>query len=63
MSETKSILTDIDQIVKRRLECFEVRLDRIDDRLDRIDTELRGLRNDLPSIVAETMREVLKEQP
>jgi hypothetical protein len=31
-------------------------------RLDRIEGDLKGLRRDLPSIVAEAMREVLKER-
>lgn len=35
------------------------RLDRIDGRLDRIEAEVKGLRNDMPSIVAEAMREVM----
>lgn len=38
-----------------------LRLDRIDGRLDRVEGELKGLRSDLPLIVADTMREVLKE--
>lgn len=31
-------------------------------RLDRIETDLKGLRKDLPAIIAETMREVLREK-
>lgn len=31
-------------------------------RLDRIEVDVQGLRNDLPTILAETMREVLREQ-
>ena len=38
------------------------RLDKIDGRLDHLDTGLRGLRTDMPKIVADTMREVLREQ-
>lgn len=29
-------------------------------RLDRVETEVKGLRSDMPSIVADAMREVLK---
>ena len=38
------------------------RLDKIDGRLDHLDTGLRGLRTDMPKIVGDTMREVLREQ-
>jgi hypothetical protein len=31
-------------------------------RLERIEADIRNLRRDLPSIIAETMREVLREQ-
>lgn len=31
-------------------------------RLERIEADLNGLRRDLPSIIGETMREVLREQ-
>lgn len=33
-----------------------------DARFDRLEAELRNLRRDLPGIVAETMREVLREE-
>jgi hypothetical protein len=31
-------------------------------RIEKVDTELRGLRRDMPKIVGDTMREVLREQ-
>jgi hypothetical protein len=34
----------------------------MDGRLDRVETEIRGLRTDLPRIVGDTMREVLRER-
>ena len=49
-------------IIKSRLGAHDTRFDRHDARFDRIETELRNLRRDLPTIVAETMREVLKER-
>jgi tetrahydromethanopterin S-methyltransferase subunit G len=44
------------------------RVERIEEKVDRLETDLRGLRNDfnssqtkLPGIIAEVMREVLRE--
>jgi hypothetical protein len=48
--------------VEGRLDQMDGRLDRMDGRLDRVETEIRGLRHDMPRIVGETMREVLREQ-
>lgn len=45
-----------------RFDTHDARFDRHDARFDRLETELRNLRRDLPTIVAETMREVLKER-
>jgi chromosome segregation ATPase len=55
--------------IRSRLDRIEARLDRHDSRFDRLDAELQSLRNelrslrtDLPQIVADTMREVLRER-
>jgi septal ring factor EnvC (AmiA/AmiB activator) len=55
--------------VKTRLDRVEEKVDRLDKKIDRIDGRLghveaglRGLRTDMPTIVADTMREVLREQ-
>jgi len=47
---------------EQRFDKVDDSLDRIDGRLDRVETGLRGLRSDMPKIVGETMREVLREQ-
>ena len=38
------------------------RLDRIEIDVREVKTDIKSLRNDLPGIIAETMREVLREQ-
>lgn len=43
-----------------QLDRVDGRLDRVDGRLDRIDTELRQLRDDMPSIVGDAVREVMR---
>src|SRR3954453_22174693 len=55
--------------IRSRLDRIEARLDRHDARFERFEgerqslrMELRSLRSDLPQIVAETMREVLRER-
>ena len=48
--------------VDQHFDKVDGRLDKIDGRLDHLDTGLRGLRTDMPKIVADTMREVLREQ-
>ncbi len=45
-----------------RFDKLDDRLDKIDSRLDHVDTSMRGLRTDMPKIVGDTMREVLREQ-
>ena len=47
---------------EERFDKVDDRLDKIDGRLDHLDTGLRGLRTDMPKIVGDTMREVLREQ-
>jgi hypothetical protein len=48
--------------VDQRFDNVDSGLDKIDGRLDHFDIGLRGLHTDMPKIVAETMREVLREQ-
>jgi len=48
--------------VEQRFDKIDQRFDRVDGRLDRVEGGLRGLRVDMPGIVAETMREVLRER-
>jgi predicted nuclease with TOPRIM domain len=45
-----------------RFDKVEGRMDRLEVKVDRLESEVVGLRRDLPTIVAETMREVLREQ-
>ena len=45
-----------------RFDKLEGRFDKLEGRMDRLEGEVVGLRRDLPTIVAETMREVLREQ-
>jgi chromosome segregation ATPase len=54
--------------VKTRVDRIEEKVDRLEQKVDRLETDLRGLRSDfnssqekLPGIVAEVMREVLRE--
>jgi tetrahydromethanopterin S-methyltransferase subunit G len=39
------------------------RLDKVDGRVDRLEKGVRTLREDMPGIVASTMRDVLRERP
>jgi hypothetical protein len=54
--------------VKTRVDRIEEKVDRLDQKVDRLETDLRGLRSDfnssqekLPGMIAEVMREVLRE--
>jgi chromosome segregation ATPase len=54
--------------LEERADRIENRLDRVEQRLDRVESDLKALRADiktfrqeLPGIIAETMREVLRE--
>ena len=47
--------------IKTRLDRVETRLDGVELELRGVKYELAGLRKELPGIVADTMREVLKE--
>lgn len=47
--------------VEGRLDKVEGRLDRVENRLGRVESGLDGLREDLPGIVGEAMRAVLRE--
>jgi hypothetical protein len=44
------------------LAILKSRVDRLEQKVDRVETELISLKKDLPFIVAEAMREVLREQ-
>jgi tetrahydromethanopterin S-methyltransferase subunit G len=45
-----------------RLDKVEGRLDRVEGRLGRVEAEVRQLREELPTVVGDVMREVLREQ-
>jgi hypothetical protein len=47
---------------EQRFDHVDRRFDQLDGRLDRVEIGLRGLRTDMPKIVGDTMREVLREQ-
>ena len=48
--------------VKSRLDRVETRLDRLEQKLDALRNAFDGFRRDLPKIVGQTMREVLRER-
>ncbi len=48
--------------VDGRLDRVDGRFDRVDARLDRIETDVRGLREDLPEIVGDAVRAVLRPE-
>ncbi len=48
--------------IDTRLDRMDGRLDRMEGRLGKVETEVRSLREDLPSVVGDVMREVLREQ-
>ncbi len=48
--------------IDQRFNRIDGKLDTLDERLDHIDTNLQRLRTDMPKIVADTLREVLREQ-
>ena len=47
---------------EKRFDQVDGKLDKIDGRLDRVEGGVRGLRTDMPKIVGDSMREVLREQ-
>jgi archaellum component FlaC len=54
--------------VKTRVDRIEGKVDRLEQKVDRLETDVRGLRSDfnssqekLPGVIAEAMREVLRE--
>jgi hypothetical protein len=47
---------------EQRFDKVDQRFDKVDGRLDKVEKEVRGLRADMPKIVGDTMREVLREQ-
>jgi hypothetical protein len=48
--------------VDGRFDRVDGRLDKVEGRLDRVETEVRQLREELPTVVGDVMREVLREQ-
>jgi predicted nuclease with TOPRIM domain len=48
--------------VEGRLDRVEGRLGGVEGRLDRVESEIRQLREELPTVVGDVMREVLREQ-
>jgi archaellum component FlaC len=48
--------------VDGRLDKVEGSLDKVDSRLDHVEKSIKDLRHDMPSIVGDTMREVLRER-
>lgn len=48
--------------IRSRLEVHDMRFDSHDARFDRLEAEIRSLRSDLPGIVAERLREALRER-
>ena len=46
-----------------RLDKVDSRFDRVDGRLDRLESGLRGLREDMPGIVGDAVRAVLRKTP
>ena len=64
-AKTEQRFDEVDQRfdqVDTKLDKIDGKVDRFDGRLDHVETGLRGLRTDMPKIVGETMREVLREQ-
>jgi hypothetical protein len=50
------------EAVDGRLDKMDGRLDKMDGRLDRLDTGLRRLREEMPGIVGDAMRTVIRER-
>jgi uncharacterized protein YoxC len=48
--------------VDGRLDKVDGRLDKVDSRLDRVEKGVKDLRHDMPGIVGDAMREVLRER-
>lgn len=64
-AETDERLDKIDNRldkVDKRLDKIDNRLDKVDNRLDRVECGIKSLRDDLPGIVGDAVREVLRDQ-
>ena len=46
---------------EERFKKVDGRFDKVDGRLDRVESEVRGLRKDMPGIVSDAVRAVLRE--
>ena len=62
-------LLEFQEQTDQRFDKIDRQFDKVDARLDRVETEVRGLkvevaslRKDLPAVVGDVMREVLREQ-
>jgi hypothetical protein len=59
-------LLSFEEKTDNKLREYDSRFDQIEaglgGRIDKVETELRGLRPDMPKVVGDTMREVLREQ-
>jgi hypothetical protein len=47
--------------IDRKFDAIDGRLDKVDGRLDRVDTGLRRLREEMPGIVGDAVRAVMRE--
>ena len=45
---------------EQRFDAIDVRFDKVDSRLDRLDTGIRKLRDDMPGIVGDAVRTVIR---
>ena len=50
-------LLSFEEKTQKKLQEHDGRFDKVDGRFDRLETQIRGLRIDMPKIVADTMRE------
>jgi hypothetical protein len=63
--QTSRRFDELDEHLDRvdgRLDRMDGRLDRVDGRLGRVEAEVHQLREELPTVVGDVMREVLREQ-
>jgi chromosome segregation ATPase len=61
LEQTRRNIDDL-AAIKGRLDRVEEKVDALDRKVDGIDRKVDGLVRDLPTIVANTMREVLRER-
>jgi hypothetical protein len=56
------VLLNFQTLTNSRFDKVEDRLDRVEGRLGRVETEVASLREELPTVVADVMREALREE-